>query len=581
MDKEKAKLKLIFWYSLLWILIFTALYLAYFVYFPDLTSTKSKWVLLFSGAISALAFACKYLEVSFCKIQNDTFKKVSEVNKYFYRYKNALILVFLLMLCMAFSKHINTFFMINAVCATVLFLFLSKTSSKILLKGQIEPQDKKYMANTLLRLNFNSSCATIFLFWGVLSIGLVILYHIFKDYEILTGYIFGLSTALFLESIICLIFKKSFLSADEILQKYNNSALKNVVEMFKVQNVSSFFEIYLIVLICSISVGANVIGLMGAFLPMVASANFIFLTVILILLSKKSRLTNTSNFHFKTMFLTALLSNVMLYFEIKYWLNTDYCSIAYCALLGSILGIISLYFNGSGNYNSEIQNIKKHSIKAFTNISVILILLYCAFIIADGLNTPLFAFYCILMSVLGFVSIAPIVAINQSEQYKCNRENYKDNLTLFSFISSILTFIAIVQVYDADILNPSIFLVLFGAVLVLIMSVYFVSNAVYKKTRKITLTVKRQKDKTDMQKLIKNVVYSASNTAFIMFLGLIILACVIFKKLGTDYLFALITGIGLFATVYLYKNDNFQNSIARIIIKYSAVILISASVLFI
>ncbi len=104
MDREKIKLKLIFWYSILWVLIFAALYLAYFIYFPDLTSTKSKWVLLFSSAIAILAFACKYFEISLYNIQNEINKIKLHINRDFYKYKNLLIIVFLTLLYLILHK---------------------------------------------------------------------------------------------------------------------------------------------------------------------------------------------------------------------------------------------------------------------------------------------------------------------------------------------------------------------------------------------------------------------------------------------------------------------------------------------
>lgn len=582
MDKEKIKLKLIFWYSILWILIFAALYLAYFVYFPDVTSTKSKWILLFSGAISILAFACKHFEISFYNIQSEVLKTILSVNKTFYRYKNALILFFLTLLYFIFYKHLNNSFIISTFCGVFLFLFSTKVTSKLALKGQIGLQDSKYLPSVILRQSFNSHSATSFLFWGLLSVGIVVLYHAFKDYEIITGYIFGISTAAFLEDIITLISKNSFLNADEILEKYNNSALKDIVQIFKVQNYSVFFETYMVALICAITIGANILGLMGSFIPIVASANIMFVSVILLLLSKKSKRFSTSKLSFKTMFLAAILSNIMLYFEVKYWLNTDFCAITYCALLGSIFGIITLYINKYKSLSSKIQKIKKEFSEIFNNIFILILLLSGVFMIADGLNSTLYGFYCIIISIIGYNSIAPIITtVNQDEQSENKTNNYIKNLTLLSFISIILTFMSVSQIHNVDILNPAILSVLFGGLMVIVVIVDIASNNISKQTRKITLVAKCKKNSINTQTIIRKSIYSSSACAFLAFIGLIILYYMILKHLSIDYLFALTTGICLSLIILLYKNDSFLSPIAKIIIKYIGVILISTPILFV
>ena len=57
MDRDKINKRLLGWYSIFWVLLFVALYLSYFVYFVDITSTKSKWVGLFAGAIVLWGFS--------------------------------------------------------------------------------------------------------------------------------------------------------------------------------------------------------------------------------------------------------------------------------------------------------------------------------------------------------------------------------------------------------------------------------------------------------------------------------------------------------------------------------------------
>ena len=81
MDRIRANRKIFFWYSALWILFIVALYLSYGVYFVDTTSTKSKWVGLFAGAIALLFASCKILEISLLSSKNPTLEKVARYFK--------------------------------------------------------------------------------------------------------------------------------------------------------------------------------------------------------------------------------------------------------------------------------------------------------------------------------------------------------------------------------------------------------------------------------------------------------------------------------------------------------------------
>ena len=77
MDRIHIKKKLFFWYAILWIFLFIAMYQAYFVYFVDTTSTKSKWVALFAGAVALLLSACKICEISYYSSKNPAIEKIS------------------------------------------------------------------------------------------------------------------------------------------------------------------------------------------------------------------------------------------------------------------------------------------------------------------------------------------------------------------------------------------------------------------------------------------------------------------------------------------------------------------------
>ena len=99
MDREKIKKKLAFWYLLYWVLLFIALYLSYCVYFLDVTSTKSKWVILFASAMAVFLGACKYLEITFYKFADSAketiIKEHRKTGLLFDGYKNILLVILL------------------------------------------------------------------------------------------------------------------------------------------------------------------------------------------------------------------------------------------------------------------------------------------------------------------------------------------------------------------------------------------------------------------------------------------------------------------------------------------------------
>ena len=94
MEKKQNKKRLFFWHFILWIFFIIALYLSYGVYFVNITSTKSKWVLLFAGAIALLYSSCKILEMTFyrndLKETSDEIEKSSKLYLHFLSYKTLL-----------------------------------------------------------------------------------------------------------------------------------------------------------------------------------------------------------------------------------------------------------------------------------------------------------------------------------------------------------------------------------------------------------------------------------------------------------------------------------------------------------
>ena len=134
MDRTKVKKRIFFWYFLVWVLLIVALYLSYGVYFVDTTSTKSKWVGLFAGAVSVLLATCKILEISFINSKNIVLEKVvryfSNGTMIFVK-RIAKILVFLFVVLTFVLKAIGFQFLTCFICGGIFALLSIIISSLI------------------------------------------------------------------------------------------------------------------------------------------------------------------------------------------------------------------------------------------------------------------------------------------------------------------------------------------------------------------------------------------------------------------------------------------------------------------
>ncbi|MBQ8475680.1 sodium/proton-translocating pyrophosphatase [bacterium] len=593
MDREKVKQRLIFWYSILWILLIIALYLGYGVYFVDTISTKSKWIILFSSAVSLLLAACKFLEVSFYKYNDeklaDKIKEQNRANSIFYRYKNGVLFLFLAVFFIIFHKFINTDCAICATVGVIIFSIASKLSSIVSLRGAIRAKDALLSSfNTSLKINFNSSVSVSFLYWALLCSSSVILYHIFKDYEVLIGFVFGVSLGAFFENLICAISRKSLKNTDEFIQKYEHSndrsnpvlTLKNVVNNY---NCSTFFEAFIIALSASVVMGANSIGLMGSFLPLVVTANSMFISIIVVLFSKINKTNNISKLFLKNAIIIVLLSSILTYFELHYWLGKDFTCLSYSVLLGGILGILSLFYNKDKNTVNEFQQIKKSALKVIFAISAIVITFSASFLLNDGIEAVIFALFGITLLALGYNLIIIIASCaNQDVQLQKNASNYSNISTVLLVFSTIIAFIMVKELNEADILNPIVMMSLFLGLLVPYITNYICSNAILKQAKDLILSSKKQIKNKEIKPdiiVLKSVRYSSSAAIFLILGGCIILY-LISKFLGFEALVAFILGNAI-ASCFLLFNKTTLSKINASFVRFFAIALLGLIVLFI
>ena len=589
MEREKIKAKMIIWYLIFWILFIIALYLAYGVYFIDTTSTKSKWVILFSSAVSLLFAGCKFLEISYYKYNDDNLKNLikeqNSFNKIIYYTQHILLVVFLGIFLFFAKTHLARSFTLCAIAGYAAFALSSKIASYILLSSKIKASDKNsFLINTSLKLSNNGYVASSFVYWAILCTGIVILYHIFKDYEIIIGYIAGYCSGAFFENIIYAILKNIFEYVCKATKKYNNSeALKETVQSLRssISNcgTSKYFETYAIILISAMIAGANSLGLMGAFLPLVVTANAIFLSVFILLFSKINKSSNPLKSNLKNILFISLFAGLAVILEIKYWLGSDFLSVGYSAVLGAICGAIVLYFNKNyAKLNETIENENLFS-KMFAGLFIVIFLFSGSFLLANGIDYVLYGFYNTAVAILCFQSVILIASVfEKNEKLSICAKNYIRVSDILIVIISILAFSMLFPVEETDILNPLILTSIFAGFSIPYLIIKFILNISYKHTKTFMQCFKNKTENLKV-KLVKTISFDTI-FAGIIFITLALIAYFTKKYLDSETLLAFIFGINLSCCSLIYNKNETINSIAGTVLRISTVFMISITFLF-
>ena len=198
MDRFQINKKLFFWYTILWIFLFIALYLSYAVYFADTSSTRSKWVALFAGAIAILASACKIIEIHYNSSKNPLFDKVAKyflngslifINKTF-KISAFIVLVLFCFFIKPMGMQFAGCFALGALVCYLLLNAVNYITIKTVTRSSLYYQDSLLNAKKQL---YNSAIASALVSCSFVLIPVSILFHIFKDYQIINGFVLGLA----------------------------------------------------------------------------------------------------------------------------------------------------------------------------------------------------------------------------------------------------------------------------------------------------------------------------------------------------------------------------------------------------
>ncbi len=545
MDRNNIKKRLFFWYTFLWLFLIFALYQAYGVYFVDLTSTKSKWVGLFAGAIGVLFASLKLCEITFLNPQNKTFKQIASFfrhGNFVFEYKiNRYVLILTALLSVFLFKPLGFGFVLCFVVGAVLSVILNLISNSIFnystSKANSFLNESFATAN---KINFFSSIAIAFLTIAFAIIPIVILYHAFKDYQIISGYVLGIGLYYFCLSANYIITKFALqISKEPLLNSENltlydkrnpllllNGLFKGVLSMQYLINDISLS--YCLAFVSTITIGALCLNLMGAFLPIIILSNGIFASIICVLLIKLSKFENPIKPLYIALFAQLLIFSGLTYWTINTWL-LEGKSIIISPILGAIFAFVSCCLNLKETYSTKISKeiinsstlgqycawvqIIKSSLKnIFTPIVLLILMILFAFLAPNGIQAPLLGIYGIALSVCGYFSASSIILIAQifgisiknsneitdtyeKETAPLKEENRayinKTARNIFSinknfalcatFLSALCAFIAytlVCYIEEMDILNPYILAnLIFGGVFGLLFASKLFSNA--------------------------------------------------------------------------------------------------------
>ena len=469
MDRDKVKKRLVFYYVVLWLFLFVALYLAYFVYFVDTTSTKSKWVGLFAGAISLLLSAVKLCEISFVnyknQLQDNIIKYFTTGISTFLAQTNRLAMFFGIILGIILYNFNGLNFIISYIVGLIVGIFSLFVISKITTTTNVKLNfilDRPIEA--IYKLITNGSVAISMCLIGLNISVVVILFHIYKDYQTINGYLFGIMLITLFNTLCSTIAKKGTANALFIIKDIENLddndkrnpllLLNGLTKNIFKSNILTMelSATFLAALFASMTLGGYCYNLMGSFLPIIISANGIFASILIIVFNKRKKLKNPITRLYSSILVSGLIFNLLNYYVVKTWFRED-INLVFSIILGSIMGFVLCFISANcifekykpiknvlissinGKYNLIIQALKEGMINVFAPILVLALDVIFSFLFAYGIEAPAMGIFGISLSVLGFIgtlgmniAIGIFGLISNNNSYVS--ENYEQNTTL-------------------------------------------------------------------------------------------------------------------------------------------------------
>ena len=550
MDRN-SKLKQIMWNTIFWISLFVALYLSYAVYFVNTVTTKSKWIGLFSGAIAILLAAVKFVENVYSYSKNpDLIKKIklyfSGLDGFFVKSaKTILVLVvfFSIFTYKIIGPQFVCAFLIGIVCS----IFLNVNNYHALFSTSFREAFDFQNQESFKRI-YNTSLSSALLMYGVMLALCVIIYHMYKDYQMLAGFSLGVCVCGFIFSLCSVISKKVTSASGDLLEEseYRNSEERKLLVFADDINKGITPSIYQTnnilmscagILIAAISVGMYCMEIMASFLPIVIVTNALFASTFIAALIRLTKKTDYIKLLIVSMLAEIVLFNAINYFTIKFWLPSC-INLLYCLILGSLLGFFAICYlirnifysdklsskliNSAsiGIKNLIVQCVKDSCKKTIIPSGLIFASVLLSFWLAYGLENPLLGLWGVILCAIGFLCSAflPVVFMYLS-QHLVNINNFSDmfnkelDLSLiketgkkFSLvfnkylnfsvvivvIALILSYSVVADLEEIDLINPYVISSLILGAGIPFIFVYFCINNVIKNSKKIIFETKKE-----------------------------------------------------------------------------------------
>ena len=562
MDRNQIKVRLFFWYAILWITLIVSMYVSFFVYFTDTQSTISKWIGLVAGGVAALLATCKLNEILFKNNRNATIKRIATyffegTNIYSFK-QNATMFVIGIII----SYFILKFLSLGYLICFLLGVFLTKSVLYCInfvtarTSAGISYSNGNESFNSIYKLAHNSGIATSATIAVCVIAPLAIMFHIFKDYQIISAFVLGSAFCGLYSTIGASIVKvackkanttlKMFFEGIEENDKRNPLLLLNGITkvIFPISSLSCEFLISsTLILISAMTIGAECMHLMGQFLPIVIFSGGIFASIIVVLLTKVSKEKNQIKTLLASAFNSIILFNIFTFFEIKYWLP-DYTCLTNSIICGSFCGYLVCFLairnifkkfkpvqnisNAAtiGNSSAIIQSLKEGFNSTFLPIIIIAFTIIASFLLAEGVSAPLLGIYGIVLSVLGLIAtFGTMVSINAFSLITANTDNvsktydeeystisdekrrylkqlgyelyaigknYNNISTVLASICAIIAYTIAVGVVEVDILNPYVLGSLVVGTALPFLYCAMILGAVSKSTSRLIFEVKKQ-----------------------------------------------------------------------------------------
>ncbi|MBQ8847716.1 MAG: sodium/proton-translocating pyrophosphatase [Candidatus Gastranaerophilales bacterium] len=561
MDRNQIKKRLFFWYFILWVFIFLSAYVAYGIYFVNTKSTISKWVGVCAGSVAILLAVCKNLEISFHDANNNFLKRIVSYFyngvKVFLNRQNKIIFGLSLILLFFFVKFISIQFSIAYICGVLIACACSYVASSVCIRTNTRISHSALETlNFGLKIALNSGIVTSMFTSGISLIVLVILFHNFKDYQLINGFALGISlVALFsvisgaASKLACSNAKNVILNFfDEIQEddRRNPLLLLNGISnsAFSLVGMSSeLLESFIAIIIAAMTIGNECYALMGMFLPIIIASSGLFSSVFVILLTKISKDINPIRTLFISSLVAIVLFNIISFKVIASWMPDALC-LAFSIILGSIAGFGICFVNANnifskfkparsianaaiaGTIPAMIQTMKESFLTSSFPCAILALLIPISFFVSEGATSPEFGIFGIVLSVLGMLStVGMMVSINAfahisnsvniisktyEEDYETLSEdkvgvlkgigenvfalgkNFVNFTSVLASLAVLVAFITIAQIFQIDILNPYLITSLLLGTFIPFLYCGLILGGISKTASKLVLQVKYQ-----------------------------------------------------------------------------------------